>query len=84
MKRCRSAPVKHGGTLLVRLALLMAILIPEMYATAKEPMAQLAVAEAPDAPCRGCHQQIYDRYEQTPMARASGRAIDGLREGAGS
>jgi len=81
MKRCRSAPVKHGGTLLVRLALWMAILIPEIYAAAKEPMAQLAVAEAPDAACRGCHQQIYDRYEQTPMARASGRAIDGLREG---
>ena len=35
-----------------------------------------------DAVCRNCHQQIYDRYELTPMARASGRALDGLLPGA--
>jgi predicted CXXCH cytochrome family protein len=32
----------------------------------------------PDAVCRNCHQQIYDRYEKTPMAMGSGLAIDGL------
>jgi hypothetical protein len=35
----------------------------------------------PDLICRNCHQQIYDRYEQTPMARASGNAADGLLPG---
>ena len=32
----------------------------------------------PDAVCRTCHQQIYDRYEKTPMAMGSGLALDGL------
>ena len=32
----------------------------------------------PDAVCRQCHQQIYDRYEKTPMAMGSGLALDGL------
>lgn len=35
----------------------------------------------PDAACRECHQQIYDRYERTPMAHASGDAVDGLLPG---
>jgi Flp pilus assembly protein TadD len=34
-----------------------------------------------DAICRNCHEQIYDRYQQTPMAHASGAAIDGLLPG---
>ncbi len=38
-------------------------------------------AEDPDAKCAGCHQQIYDHYKQTPMAQASGLAIDGLLAG---
>ena len=32
----------------------------------------------PDVVCRKCHQQIYDRYEKTPMAMGSGLALDGL------
>ncbi|NYF78311.1 tetratricopeptide repeat protein [Granulicella arctica] len=32
----------------------------------------------PDVACAGCHKEIYDRYEQTPMARGSGPALDGL------
>jgi predicted CXXCH cytochrome family protein len=32
----------------------------------------------PDAVCRSCHQQIYDRFEKTPMAMGSGLALDGL------
>jgi hypothetical protein len=35
-------------------------------------------APDPDAVCAKCHQEIYDGYKQTPMARASGFAADGL------
>jgi predicted CXXCH cytochrome family protein len=31
-----------------------------------------------DAVCASCHREIYDRYLATPMARASGAAIDGF------
>lgn len=31
-----------------------------------------------DAACAGCHRAIYDRYEKTPMANASGKAADGI------
>ncbi len=33
---------------------------------------------ARDAVCASCHREIYDRYLKTPMARASGPAIDGM------
>lgn len=47
------------------------------------PSAPVAAAQAhPDAVCRNCHRQIYDSYERTPMARASGNAVDGLLPGA--
>ncbi len=32
----------------------------------------------PDAACAACHHEIYERYEKTPMAHASGPAIDGV------
>jgi len=32
----------------------------------------------PDAVCRNCHRQIYDRFEKTPMAIGSGLALVGL------
>ncbi|WP_263355744.1 multiheme c-type cytochrome [Acidicapsa ligni] len=32
----------------------------------------------PNAACAKCHQAIYKRYRTTPMARASGLAIDGF------
>jgi predicted CXXCH cytochrome family protein len=35
----------------------------------------------PDAACADCHKQIFDSYQQTPMARASGDAVDGLLPG---
>jgi hypothetical protein len=35
----------------------------------------------PDQVCAGCHRDIYERYRQTPMARASGLASEGLIEG---
>lgn len=40
-----------------------------------------AVAQNPDITCSRCHKQIYDNYERTPMAQASGRAVDGLISG---
>jgi Cytochrome c554 and c-prime len=41
----------------------------------------LSAQTNPDAICRTCHQQIYDRYQQTRMAHASGNAVDGLITG---
>jgi predicted CXXCH cytochrome family protein len=32
----------------------------------------------PDTVCSSCHQDIYRQYRQTPMARGSGPAIDGM------
>jgi predicted CXXCH cytochrome family protein len=32
----------------------------------------------PDQACAACHQEIYDRYQRTPMAQGSGLAMDGL------
>ena len=37
-----------------------------------------SVAGDNDSACAGCHREIYDRYNQTPMARASGTALEGL------
>jgi predicted CXXCH cytochrome family protein len=37
--------------------------------------------QSPDAVCAKCHQPIYESYERTPMARASGVAADGLIPG---
>ena len=34
----------------------------------------------PDSQCAACHRAIYEKYEQTPMARASGPASNGLIE----
>jgi hypothetical protein len=39
------------------------------------------LAENPDAACAGCHREIYDSYQRTPMAQASGAATDGLLPG---
>jgi Flp pilus assembly protein TadD len=41
----------------------------------------VAPAQNPDNACAGCHQKIYDSYQATPMARASGVAADGLLPG---
>lgn len=38
-------------------------------------------SNSPDTACAGCHRAIYEHYEATPMARASGAAMDGLMEG---
>jgi Flp pilus assembly protein TadD len=38
-------------------------------------------SNSPDAVCAGCHRAIYEHYEATPIARASGPAMEGLIEG---
>jgi tetratricopeptide (TPR) repeat protein len=38
-------------------------------------------ASNPDAVCKSCHREIYEKYERTPMARGSGAAVDGLLPG---
>jgi predicted CXXCH cytochrome family protein len=38
-------------------------------------------AAGPDQACAGCHQKIFDSYQKTPMAQASGLAVDGLLPG---
>jgi predicted CXXCH cytochrome family protein len=40
-----------------------------------------AKLDNPDAVCASCHRAIYDKYEQTSMARGSGVATDGLLPG---
>jgi Tfp pilus assembly protein PilF len=42
---------------------------------------QQVVATSPDAACAACHRTIYEHYEATPMAGASGSAMEGLMEG---
>ena len=54
-------------------------LLPCMV-SAQTPASRSAAANA-DAACAGCHRTIYEHYEATPMARASGAAMDGLMEG---
>jgi len=52
-----------------------------------QPAASAALATQPastensDAVCAKCHQPIYDSYQKTPMAQASGEAMDGLLPG---
>ena len=40
-----------------------------------------AISLNPDAICMSCHREIYEKYERTPMARASGPAVEGLLQG---
>ena len=49
-----------------------------VYAAAGVPSSAKPGMDNPDAVCRTCHREIYDRYERTPMALGSGLALDGL------
>lgn len=51
-----------------------------LYRSAPRPV-MAAPSEPPDAACARCHRTIYEQYEKTPMARASGKAMDGLMQG---
>jgi Tfp pilus assembly protein PilF len=55
--------------------------LPPVRAAAMPPAQPHVVVTSPDAACAGCHRAIYEHYEATPMARASGPAMDGLMLG---
>ena len=63
---------------------LLAISLPQLLqqrsVQASESPATPALTN-PDQPCRQCHQQIYDRYQRTSMARGSGLATQALIPG---
>jgi predicted CXXCH cytochrome family protein len=40
-----------------------------------------ALRANPDGVCASCHREIYEKYERTSMARASGTAMEGLLQG---
>jgi hypothetical protein len=50
-------------------------------AESKEQRPASTLASHPDAACAGCHQEIYEKYERTPMAQGSGTAVSGLLQG---
>jgi tetratricopeptide (TPR) repeat protein len=67
-------------------ALSAAALTAGIWGTRSDKPVMAAATEPPpsastDAACAGCHRAIYEHYETTPMARASGPAMDGLMEG---
>jgi hypothetical protein len=51
------------------------------FAGASPPPRVSSISPNPDAVCFGCHKEIYEKYERTPMARGSGAAADGLLRG---
>jgi tetratricopeptide (TPR) repeat protein len=53
----------------------------QMTASVQPQSGPTSLLQNPDAVCAGCHREIYGEYESTPMARGSGRAIDGLLPG---
>jgi hypothetical protein len=55
------------------------VLLPPV-ALAQATSSHPAVQDA-DAACAGYHRTIYEHDEATPMARASGAAMDGLMGG---
>jgi tetratricopeptide (TPR) repeat protein len=59
----------------LRLLVFMAVAVPAAVAANESSTAN------PDAACAGCHREIYDSYQRTPMAQASGAATDGLLPG---
>jgi predicted CXXCH cytochrome family protein len=66
----------------------IAILAGWLLVWAKTPAILAVTAPAlaethtdPNAACAKCHQAIYDQYKKTPMANASGLAVDGFLPG---
>ena len=59
----------------LRLLVFIAVAVPAAVA------ANESSTTNPDAVCAGCHREIYDSYQRTPMAQASGAATDGLLPG---
>jgi predicted CXXCH cytochrome family protein len=51
------------------------------FGPTREQAKVAALRANPDEVCASCHKEIYEKYERTPMARASGPAMEGLLQG---
>lgn len=63
------------------MGLLLAAVLAATIATSfgdSAPAPQSTSTQDPNAACAPCHRDIYERYRQTPMAKASGPAADGF------
>jgi predicted CXXCH cytochrome family protein len=69
-----------GMTVLV-CALRLASPITSLAYSSDTKLPALTAARESDRVCAGCHREIYDRYQSTPMSLGSGAAIDGLLPG---
>lgn len=91
LKNCRQwllrIPRPHPGIAWLVFAAVFAVValvcravlsLPVVAATSPPQKIRL---DDPDHVCKGCHEEIYERYVQSPMANASGIAADGLIEG---
>lgn len=58
------------------------LLLPAAVFTPRAVASQATPVREADAPCAKCHVEIYRKYLDTPMANASGLAMDKLRIGA--
>ena len=80
-----TAPLRHQlSPAVCLLALATLVWVPWNAARARQaPAAPTAStpARVADAVCAKCHQQIYETYIETPMANASGLAVDGTIAG---
>src|ERR1035437_10188026 len=59
----------------------LGLLVLIVLAPAPTLFAGASSKDNPDTACARCHKAIYDSYQKTPMAQASGAAIDGLLPG---
>lgn len=84
LRQFRSAPPKVSSVLPGILACVVWLLFgPGLLAAAlsQNKVVQSNSGSNIDVVCSKCHKEIYDQYELTPMARASGPAVDGLLVG---
>jgi tetratricopeptide (TPR) repeat protein len=66
------------------IAMVVCALTDRLVRASATPKAQpitAALSSSPDAVCAGCHQDIYEKYERTAMAKGSGMATSALLEG---
>ena len=77
MKRRKAWTIVLSGIIVLLCGVLYDM--PGTKVSAKDRTVQPVASS--DAACAGCHQAIYDRYRQTPMANGSGPAMQGLLTG---
>lgn len=67
----------------IALGVVCALSDPLMQASAGAQLQPMTtgISSQADVVCAGCHREIYERYEHTPMAKGSGVATSGLLQG---